>query len=215
MVPCSVFSVSVYAGNPDVLTWDTSAGAAFPPTNPPNWTTKPPAGETAFGRVSPASALDADAADLCGSGLAPPTLVAVGPAGGATSGGRCAGSTGLLVALSASAGFVSAGVSGATGAGFANVGDVDGPARSGAAFPSAPLPGESGVMNLPLSIGGIWIDTSSPSGFGSLSSNSGRMTAAASASTIAPTSRRRARRLSSSTAGSAGSGRVSMHSWEL
>jgi len=96
-----------------------------------------------------------------------------------------------------------------------HVADVEGPARSGAAFPSAPLPGESGVMNLPLSIGGIWIDTSSPSGFGSLSSNSGRMTAAASASTIAPTSRRRARRLSSSTAGSAASGRVSMHSWEL
>src|SRR6202521_5877775 len=177
MVPCCVFRVSVYAGNPEVLSLDARAGAAFASANAANWTTKPPAGETTFGRVSPASDFDADAAGFCGSGLAAITLDAVGPAGGATSGGGCAGSTGLPLALSASAGFASTGGSGATGAGFA---DVDGPARSGAAFPSAPLPGESGVMNLPLSIGGIWIDTSSPSGFGSLSSNSGRMTAAAS-----------------------------------
>ena len=64
----------------------------------------------------------------------------------------------------------------------------------------------SRLTKRPSSTGGICTDTSSPSGFGSFSSRSGRITAAASASTIAPTSRRRARRLSSSTARSASSG---------
>src|ERR1700682_3342638 len=122
MVPCCVFSVSVYAGNPEVLSLDASAGAAFASANAANWTTKPPAGEIAFGRVSPASALDADAAGFCGSGLAAIMLVALGPAGGATSGARCAGSTGLPLALSVSAGFALTGVSGATGACFASPG---------------------------------------------------------------------------------------------
>ena len=54
------------------------------------------------------------------------------------------------------------------------------------------------LTNLPSSTGGILTDTSSPSGFGSLSSSIGTMTATASARTMAPTRRRRARRRSSS-----------------
>src|ERR1700692_1996598 len=158
MVPCGVFSVSVYAGNPEVLSLDARVGAAFASANAANCTTKPPAGETGFGRVSPASALDADATGFCGS-VPVIMLDAVGPAGGATSAARCTGSTGVPLALTAPAGLASTGESGATGAGFV---DVNVPARSGEAFASAPLGGESGVMNLPLSIGGIWIETSSP-----------------------------------------------------
>src|SRR5580704_18134241 len=107
MVPCCVFSVSVYAGKPEVLSLDASAGAAFASANAANCTTKPPADETTFAPASPGSALDADAAGFCGSGLAAITLVAVGPAGGATSGAGCAASTGLPPALSASAGVAS------------------------------------------------------------------------------------------------------------
>jgi hypothetical protein len=65
--------------------------------------------------------------------------------------------------------------------------------------------GVSRLTKRPSSTGGICTDTSSPSGFGSFSSRSGRMTAAARASTIAPTSRRRARRFNSSTARSVSS----------
>src|SRR6266567_2834426 len=101
MVPCCVFSVSVYAGNPEVLSLDASAGAAFASANAANCTTKPPAGETPFGRLS-GSALDA--AGFCGSALAVIVLVAVGPEVDAISEGRCAGSAGLPLASSASAG---------------------------------------------------------------------------------------------------------------
>jgi hypothetical protein len=77
-------------------------------------------------------------------------------------------------------------------------------------FGSGALAEDSGLMNLPLSTGGIWIDTSSPSGLGSLSRSRGSSTAAASARTMAPTSRRRARRLRSSTASSVASERVAI-----
>src|SRR5439155_9793031 len=69
-----------------------------------------------------------------------------------------------------------------------------------APFDSRPV---SRLTKRPSSTGGICTETSSPSGFGSFSSNRGRMTAAASASTIAPTRRRRALRFNSSTAKSA------------
>ena len=63
----------------------------------------------------------------------------------------------------------------------------------------------SRLTNLPSSIGGIFTETSSPSGFCSVSSSIGTTTATPSASTMAPTRRRRARRRNSSTLMSAGS----------
>ena len=74
------------------------------------------------------------------------------------------------------------------------------PARFGAGRPRRPWPCRRRLLtNLPSSTGGIFTDTSSPSGLGSFSSSIGTNTAAASASTTAPTRRRRAARFSSST----------------
>src|SRR5215831_9690401 len=118
----------------------------------------------------------------------------------------------LRVGLGRVAGAAGVGGAGAGGTGLASVAGGGALfARASSLFPgTAPLSGVSGLTNFPLSIGGIWIETSSPSGLGSLSSSSGSRTAAVSARTIAPTSRRRARRLSSSTAMSGASERVAI-----
>ena len=83
---------------------------------------------------------------------------------------------------------------------------LDVSARDGAPGASARDFGDdSRLTGLPSSTGGMRTETSSPSGRGSLSSSIGTTTAATSASTIAPISRRRPRRLNSSRLGSAAS----------
>ena len=113
-------------------------------------------------------------------------------------------------------------VAGASGMRVSYFGGADGAVTGGAAavasFAVSSFAGLEGALapsfarfsagrltNLPSSIGGIFTDTSSPSGFCSVSSSIGTTTATPSASTTAPTRRRLARRRNSSTLMSAGS----------
>ena len=117
-------------------------------------------------------------------------------------GGTFVGAAEGMASGSVGAGRVAAGSArAAAGASFFG-GGAFGNGREVFASPDRPV---RRLTKRPSSMGGICTETSSPSGFGSFSSRSGRITAAASARTIAPMSLRRALRLSSSTARSASS----------